>query len=81
MFCSVFEIIKTKILRFCSVFKNKITIKKLLKIGEILIVSPIVGTLICFKVQLSVHEFALIKKEDIVYPLVDIDSVFKYGSV
>ena len=37
----------------------------------------IVGTLICFKVQLSVHEFALIKKEDVVYPLVDIDSVFK----
>ena len=39
--------------------------------------SPIVDTHTGFQVQLSIHIRIKIKKEDIVYPLVDIDSIFK----
>ncbi len=43
----------------------------------LLSMSPIVDTHTGFHVQLSIHIRIKIKKEDIVYPLVDIDSIFQ----
>ena len=44
---------------------------------HITFLSPIVDTHTGFHVQLSIHIRIKIKKEDIVYPLVDIDSIFQ----
>lgn len=41
------------------------------------IVSPIVDTHTGFQVQLSIHIRIKTKKEDIVYPLIDIDSILQ----
>ena len=43
----------------------------------LIFVFPIVDTHTGFHVQLSIHIRIKIKKEDIVYPLVDIDSIFQ----
>ena len=57
--------------------KGKIKAPMIIVGAFLLHLSPIVDTHTGFQVQLSIHIRIKIKKEDIVYPLVDIDSILQ----
>ena len=57
--------------------KNKKKTRTFSYVSRQSMMSPIVDTHTGFQVQLSIHIRIKIKKEDIVYPLVDIDSILQ----